>query len=127
MKKIFLIEDDVNLLYGLQAKFRVAEYEVMADESNGGVEAVIENIKKYKPDFIILDLILPAIDGFILLEKIKTQSEISRIPVFIFSNLSDSDSRLKSESLGASHYFLKSDFNLDSFVDKIHRLITNWQ
>lgn len=123
-KKILIIEDDANLLYGLLAKFRVEGLEVIIDEGADKAEAM-EKIKIKKPDYIILDIILPKINGFDLLAEIKADPSISKIPVFIFTNLSDSDSRRKGAELGADFYFIKTEFNLDEFVDKFKKIISN--
>lgn len=123
-KKILIIEDEANLLYGLQAKFRVAGFEVMTDEGSDKIEAM-EKIKAFKPDYIILDIILPRFDGFNLLAEIKADPEISMIPVFIFTNLSGADSRRRGQELGADFYLIKTEFNLDEFVAKFKKIINN--
>ncbi|MFA6306841.1 MAG: response regulator [Patescibacteria group bacterium] len=123
-KKILIIEDDANLLYGLQAKFRVEGFEVITDEGADKKEAM-EKIKIQKPGYIILDIILPKINGFDMLAKIKADPAISKIPVFIFTNLSDSDSRQKGAELGADFYLIKTELNLDEFVDKFKKIIEN--
>lgn len=123
-KKILLIEDDVNLLYGLQAKFRMENFEIITDEGLEKKEAM-EKITNLKPDYIILDIILPKINGLSLLKEIKAKPEISRIPVFIFTNLSDGDSREQAMKFGAALYLIKADFNLDEFVAKIKKIIAN--
>ncbi len=123
-KKIIIIEDEANLLYGLQSKFRVEGFEVITDEGSDKNEA-LEKIKTLKPDYIILDIILPRLNGFDLLAEIKANPEISKIPVCIFTNLSDTDSRRRSERLGAEFYFIKTDFNLDEFVETFKKVIAN--
>lgn len=123
-KKILIIEDDANLLYGLQAKFRVAGFKVMIDEGADKIEAM-EKVKVSRPDYIVLDIILPKTDGFNLLAEIKADPAISKIPIFIFTNLSDSDSRRKGEKLGADFYLLKTELNLDEFVAKFQKIIEN--
>ncbi|MDO8592323.1 MAG: response regulator [bacterium] len=121
-KKILIIEDDANLLYGLQAKFRVAGFITAADQGVNQAEPM-EKIKTFKPDYIILDLILPKIDGFNLLSEIKANQETSGIMVFVFTNLSDRDSRERAEKLGADFYLIKTDINLDDFVAKFKKII----
>ena len=111
-KKILIVEDDANLLYGLLAKFRIEGFEVITDEGADKAEAM-EKIKIQKPDYIILDIILPKINGFSMLAEIKSDPAISKIPVFIFTNLSDSDSRQKGAELGADFYLIKTELNLD--------------
>ncbi|MFH1582755.1 MAG: response regulator [Candidatus Falkowbacteria bacterium] len=123
-QKILIIEDDANLLYGLQAKFRVADFGVITDEGADKTEAM-EKIKVLKPDYIILDIILPKIDGFKMLAEIKADPAISKIPVFIFTNLSDLDSRQKGKELGADFYLIKTELNLDEFVTKFKKITSN--
>lgn len=123
-KKILLVEDDVNLLYGLQAKLRMEGFETITNEGLDKSD-VLEKIVTLKPDYIILDIILPKMNGLDLLKVVKAMPEISRIPVFIFTNLSDDDSRQQAIRLGADFYLLKIDFNLDEFVDKFKTIITN--
>lgn len=124
-KKIFIIEDDVNVLYGLQAKLSIEGFSVKPETGNSGIEEILLKLKLFKPDYVILDLMLPLIDGFDMLSAIKADSETSGIPVFIFTNLSDNDSKARSEKLGADYYFIKSDFAVDEFVAKFKKIIKN--
>lgn len=123
-KKILLIEDDANLLYGLQAKLRIEGFETITDQGLDKNE-VLEKIIILKPDYIILDIILPKMNGLNLLKEIKAKPEISRIPIFIFTNLSDDDSRQQARKLGVDIYLLKADFVLDGFVAKFKKIIAN--
>ncbi|MEA3464267.1 MAG: response regulator [Patescibacteria group bacterium] len=123
-RKILIIEDDANLLYGMQAKFNVAGFQAMAD-AGLSKEDVLNKIKDFKPDFIILDLILPQVDGLELLKKIKANQETSSIPVFVFTNLSDQNSKSRGLDLGADYYFIKDDFSIDEFVGKVKKIIEN--
>ena len=122
--KILIVEDDANLLYGLQAKFRVEGFETITDEGADNL-GLMEKIKTLKPDYIVLDIILPKIDGFKILAEIKADQAISRIPIFIFTNLSDDDSRQKGVDLGADFYLIKDEMNLDEFVVKFKKIISN--
>ena len=123
-KKILIVEDDANLLYGLQAKFRVAGYEILADQGTDKA-AAMEKIRILKPDYIILDIMLPKVDGFELLAEVKADREIFMIPVFIFTDLSDTDSRRKGKELGADFYLIKAELNIDEFVEKFQKIIAN--
>lgn len=124
-KKILIIEDDTNILSGLQAKLRVEGLEVLINNGTDEISYVINKINTEKPDYIILDLLLPKIDGFELLSAIKAGDHGAKTPVFIFTNLADKDSQEKCNRLGAEHYFIKSDFNFDDFVEKIKKIISN--
>lgn len=123
-KKILIVEDEANLLYGLQAKFRVEGFEVITDEGADKAE-VMAKIKNLQPDYVVLDIILPRLNGLDLLAEIKANPSMAKIPVCIFTNLSDSDSRQRSRTLGADFYFIKTEFNLDEFVDKFKKVILN--
>jgi DNA-binding response OmpR family regulator len=124
-KKIFIVEDDVNILYGLQAKLSVEGFTVTVENGNSSAEEIIEKIAEIKPDIIVLDLILPQVDGFQLLMQIKSNRDLGATPVFIFTNLSDEDSRKKGIDLGVDHYLIKQDLNIDAFVDKVKKILEN--
>ena len=124
-KKILIIEDDAVLLTALQSKFSVEGAEIVTNNGNSEINEIINIIILHKPDFIILDLILPKIDGFELLKKIKENNDISNIPVFIFTNMSDQDSKARCDQLGANYYFLKTELNIDELVEKIKKIFIN--
>lgn len=124
-KKIFILEDDVDILYGISAELSSEDYEVESSEGEEDMETLIRNINEFNPDYIILDLILPKLDGFEVLKKIKQETELSDVPVFIFTDLSDEDSRERSLGMGADQYFLKDEFDIYSFSQKIKKIIKN--
>ncbi len=122
--KILIIEDDANLLFSLQSKLRIEGFEIITDAGTDEIMA-LEKINAFRPDYIILDIILPKINGLDLLQKIKAKTEISRIPVCIFTNLSDDDTRQQAKKYGADIFLLKTDFSIDEFVDKFKKIIAN--
>ncbi len=124
-QKIFIIEDDANILYGLKAKFSLNGLQTEVDTGVEDLENILNRIRIFNPDYIILDLILPKVDGFGLLAKLKADQPISKIPVFIFTNLSDEDSKTMGGKLGTDYYFIKSDFTIDEFVEKVKRIVKN--
>ncbi len=124
-KKFFIIEDDVNILYAVQAQLRVNHFDTIIDNGVHGLETLIDSIQTEMPDYIILDLILPHIDGFDLLHQIKANHIISSIPVFIFTNMSDEDTKVIVEKMGVDYHFIKSEMNVEQFVKKIIKIIEN--
>ena len=124
-KQFFIIEDDVNILYAVQAQLRVHHFDTYIDNGVHGIETLLDSIQTEMPDYIILDLILPHIDGFELLEQIKSNNIISSIPVFIFTNLSDEDTKMIVEKMGVDYHFIKSEMNVEQFVKKIIKIIHN--
>lgn len=124
-KKIFIIEDDANILYGLQAKLRVEGFDVEISTGADVMEMIMLKLKYTRPDFIILDLLLPNNDGFEILKSIKADDEIKNSKIIIFSSLSDADSRNRGLSLGADQYIAKSELTIDELTEKIKRIISN--
>jgi len=126
-EKIYIIEDDANLLYGLQSRFSSEGYEVEITTGEETLEELLAYIKKSKFDYVILDLILPDLDGFELLEAIRTEDELRDLSIFIFTDLSDEDSKHRSMDLGADYYFIKTDFDINEFSEKVIRILNNKQ
>lgn len=124
-KKIFIVEDDANILYGLESQFEAADLEVEVSEADEDIEELISNIKDYDPDYIILDLILPKIDGFDVVKKLKSDEELSEKEIFIFTDLSDEDSRSRSLELGADYIFFKDEFDTFEFAEKVIKIVSN--
>ena len=124
-RKIFIIEDDANILSSLKAKLSVEGFKVEVDSGTEELEAILNKIKIFSPEFIILDLILPQVDGFLILQKLKGDANFSHIPIFVFTNLSDSDTKSRSVKLGADFYFIKDELSLDDFINKIKKIIEN--
>lgn len=123
-KKIFIIEDDANLLYGLESQFSADEFEVDSATGDEDIEELIQTIRDFEPDIIILDLILPKIDGFDIIKKIKSDDELTDKQIFIFTDLSDEDSRQRSLNLGADYVFFKEEFDTFEFAEKVKRIVS---
>ncbi len=114
-KKILIIEDDV-FLSELMAKKLIEEGFDVVKAVNG--EEGVEMAQKENPDLILLDLILPGMDGFDILEKIKEDPETSSIPVVILSNLGQREDIEKGFDLGADDYLIKAHFTPDEIVER---------
>ena len=124
--KIFIVEDDANLLYGLESQFIGAGLEVEVSEADeNDIEEIISEIRESDPNYIVLDLILPKIDGFELVKKIKADSDLGDKEIFIFTDLSDEDSRSRSLEIGADYVFFKEDFDTFEFAEKVIKIIAN--
>ncbi|MEA3344422.1 MAG: response regulator [Patescibacteria group bacterium] len=119
-KKILVIEDDKFLRKVISLKLDREGYEV--SEAVDG-EKGAKKIKEEKPDLILLDLILPGIDGFEVLSKIKTDSALSKIPIIILSNLGQKDDIEKGIKMGANDYLIKAHFTPDEIIEKIKLIL----
>ena len=120
MSKILIIEDDPFLREMYVAKFT---------KSNFGVETAIDGkegmqkTKDNKPDLILLDIVLPKMDGFEFLEKIKGDPQLKKIPVILLTNLGQRNEVEKGLSLGADEYIIKAHFTPTAVVAKVKEVL----
>jgi len=120
-KTVLTIEDD-NFLQGLEAtKLQKEGYNVLT--ASDATEAFKVFSSGQKIDIILLDLLLPDVDGFTILKKIRDDVNLVETPVIIFSNLSEEKDIEKATELGISEFMVKSNFTLDELVKKIELLI----
>ncbi|OGY46098.1 MAG: hypothetical protein A3A24_03710 [Candidatus Buchananbacteria bacterium RIFCSPLOWO2_01_FULL_46_12] len=117
-KTILIVEDDKFLAKMLGRNLESHHYQVVQaiNGKEGLVKASQGNI-----DLILLDIMLPDIDGFDLLETIKNDEKTKRIPVIIISNLGQPEDIQQGKSLGAKDYLVKSDLSLDQVVEKVRK------
>lgn len=114
-----IVEDDGFLLSMYSTKFQQEGFDILAAEN--GEKAL--KIAQEKPDVILLDIILPKMDGFEVLKKLKEQKETVDIPVIMLTNLSQQEDTKKGLSLGAEDYFIKAHFMPSEIVDKVKKYL----
>ncbi len=118
-KKILIIEDEATLQKTLNDLLSQEGYEVLsAVDGEKGLELVFEK----NPDLVLLDIILPKMDGFEILKKIKENKDTAQIPVIILTNLSGVNDIQKALNLGATTYLVKADFHLNDVLNKIEEI-----
>ncbi len=115
-KTILIIEDDKFLRELMSKKLSREGYKVL--EAVDG-EAGLQKAKEEKPDLILLDLILPGINGFEVLVKMKSEKSLSEIPVIILSNLGQTEDVEKGTRLGATDYLVKAHFTPSEIAEKV--------
>lgn len=118
--KVLLIEDEKMLSDMYVSKFRKEGMDVTtaADGSAG-----LELAKKVAPDVILLDIIIPRIDGFAVLKELKSDPSTKDIPVILLTNLGQDEDVKKGHDLGANDYFIKSDHTPGEVVLKINTFL----
>lgn len=119
-KKVLIVEDDKFLGKMLSKMLEASNYQISIASSGkeGLTKAASEN-----PDLILLDIMLPDIDGFEVLESLKNQEITNKIPVVILSNLGQPEDMQQGRKLGVLDYIVKSDLSLDDVVDKLNKLL----
>lgn len=119
---LLIVEDDEVILRALYLAFHEGDYTV-ATATDG--ETALRMTERLKPDLVILDLIIPKMDGFAYLKNLKSNPALSKTPVVVLSNLGDQESIDRAKQLGASDYFVKSNTDLSDLVKKIEKIIAS--
>lgn len=120
MKKILIVEDDKFLRELISQKLIREDYDIIeAVDGEKGLKA----IKEEKPDLVLLDLILPGIDGFEVLTKAKEDPAMKDIPIIILSNLGQKDDIERGLKIGAIDYLIKAHFTPGEIVEKVKSVL----
>ena len=115
MSKVLIIEDDMAIARALKEKFELEGFSVIqAEDGNKGVDLA----KHQRPDLLLLDLILPGLDGLAVLENLMSNSETKSIPVIVLTNVSNEKVEAETKRLGAKMFLVKTDWKLDEVIEK---------
>lgn len=118
--KILLIEDDPFLLNMYATKFELEGFEIFSADDG---ERALKAANKDRPDIILLDVLLPKMDGFEVLKELKKNEETKAVPVILLTNLSQRDDVEKGMALGAVDYLIKAHFMPTEVVEKIKKIL----
>lgn len=121
-EKILIIEDDRFIAKMYQTKLSIEGYTVETAEN--GTQG-IEKIKSFLPDLVLLDIIMPEMDGFGVLEAIRDDDTINSTPVVVMSNLAQEDHLKRAKALGAKGYIVKSQLTPMDVVKKIKEVLAS--
>jgi len=119
-KYILLVEDDEFLAELYATKLNLEGFEVgLASDGEKGIKLAGSK----KPDLILLDIILPKMDGFEVLKKVKSNKDLKDVPVILLTNLSQKDEIKRGLDLGANDYLIKAHFMPSEVVKKIKQVM----
>lgn len=118
--KVLVVEDDEMIVEMYKLRLEEEGYEVLTTDR--GSEA-LDLVKKEKPDIILLDVILPEVDGFTILQGLKGEIGTKEIPVLLLTNLGQESDREKGVGMGAADYFVKAQHTPVEVIQKIKELI----
>lgn len=119
-KYILIAEDEEAYSRVLKYKLEEEGFEIVV--AINGAEALTAAHTK-KPDLLLLDLIMPVMDGFEVLEKWSADTGLKKVPVIVLSNLGQEEDIQRTKKLGAKDYFIKSDMNLVDMIEKIKKYL----
>ncbi|KPK97124.1 MAG: hypothetical protein AMJ95_10780 [Omnitrophica WOR_2 bacterium SM23_72] len=118
-QKILVVDDEPNLVRLLESRLKALHYDVIVAYDG---KACLERAKREKPHLIILDVVMPGMDGFEVLHTLRHSSETNLIPVIMLTQKKDSGSMLDAEDLGCTDYISKP-FKPQELVKIIKRYI----
>ena len=121
-KKILMIEDDMAMREIVIHKLMAHGFEVKeADDGKKGIDMILQE----KPDLVLLDLMLPEVDGFKVLETVRANSDpkIAETPIIILSNLWSNKDILRTKALKVQAYMVKAYFTTEEILSKINEIL----
>jgi len=120
--KILIIEDDQFLLKVYTTKLTNEGFQI--EVATNGKDG-FDQTKTFKPELIILDIMMPQENGFDLLKRLKTNKATKKVPVIILSNLGQESDVQKGLDLGAVDYLVKTNYSINEVVDKIKKALNS--
>lgn len=121
-KKILLIEDDPFLIEIYTTKFKKEGFLIKSVKDGG---FAVEEIKKFQPDVLLLDIVLPSVNGWEILRTIKNNKNLCKIKVVVLSNLGEIADVKKAVNLGAEKYLIKSHYPPTEVVREVISLFNS--
>lgn len=117
---VLIVEDDAFLAEIYQKKFEMEGFKVST--ANNG-EKGLADMKKKMPDVVLLDVLLPKMDGFAVLDAAKADAKTKNIPIILLTNLGQKDDVQKGLQKGAEDYLIKTHFKPSEVVDKVRKVL----
>ena len=117
---VLIVEDDPFLLSMYSTKFELEGFKVVTAEDG---EKGVARVRDSGPSIILLDILMPKMDGFEVLEKIKSDPFSRDIPVILLTNLNQQEDVKRGMELGADDYLIKAHFMPSEVVDKIKKIL----
>ena len=120
MKKILLVEDDPFLLDIYKTKFQEEGFSVQVAEDG---EKALKMVGEDMPDILLLDIVLPSMDGFEFLKEIKSNDKLKNIRIVLLSNLGQKNEVEKGVALGADKYLIKAHYTPSEVVKEVKKIL----
>ncbi|MBI3671215.1 response regulator [Candidatus Azambacteria bacterium] len=114
--KILIAEDEKSIAHAYGEYLGRRGY--LMEYAYDGEEALVKT-KSFEPDLILLDIVMPKLDGISVLKKLKEDKDMDNIPVIVLTNLESAKSAEEAFEAGTSQYLVKTNYSLDDIVDKV--------
>ena len=119
-KKILITEDEKSMLQALEDTFKSENFDILKAE-NG--EKGLEVAFKEHPDVILIDIVMPKMDGITMLKKLREDDWGKNVPVMILTNLGDMEKMAEAVKDGNCNYLIKTDWSLKDIFKKVKKII----
>ena len=119
-KVILLVDDDLTLLEMYEDRLKAEGFTII--QATNGEEA-LKKVREVKPSLIILDIMMPKVNGFDVLKNIRADQEFKNTPVIILTALIQDVDRIQGKKLGATDYIVKSETMPGEIIDKIKKVL----
>lgn len=120
MKKILVVEDEKSLSEVISTKLKSENYDVYSAYDG---EEGLTLAEKIVPDLILLDIVLPKMNGISFIESVKSNENLKEIPIIILSNLADAQSVIDCREKGITDYLIKTEWSLEDVLKKIKSIL----
>ena len=119
-KLLLIVEDEASLAKELDKKFSSENFEVIiAKDGEKGLSMALEN----HPEIILLDIVMPKLDGISMLKELRKDSWGSSVPIIMLTNLSDAEKVAEATESGVYDYLVKSDWKIADIVKKVNEVL----
>jgi CheY-like chemotaxis protein len=118
--KVLVVEDDSFLIKAYVAKLTNSGFELRT--ASDGEEA-LKVLQEFKPDVVLMDLVMPRKDGFSTLEDMQKDDTLKNIPVIVTSNLAQQEALDRAKALGAVDFITKSNMSMEDLLKKINKVV----
>lgn len=122
-KKVLIIEDEKNLIDVLKKKINKEDCEVSVARNK---EEGLRMIKKINPDLILLDITMPKIDGFVIMETMTKDEKMKNIPIIAISNSGQSTELNRAQKLGVKDLIVRTELDLQDVMEKVKKHINSY-
>ena len=119
-KKVLIVDDDPFILDMYSLKLRELDFDI---ETAMDGKVALEKLAKFSPDVVLLDIILPVMDGFEMLMEMKRNKDFGKVKVILLTNLGEKHDIERGRALGADDYIIKAHFTPTEVVEKIKNLL----
>lgn len=119
-KKILIIEDEEIIIDLLQRKLTQEGYDVSL--AKNGLDG-LKKMREVKPELVLLDIVMPKMGGFEVMEEMQKDKDLKKIPIVIVSNSGQPVELDRAKALGARDWLVKAEFDPKEVLDKVHKQI----